>query len=357
MSEQKGFVRRLRALHPFLLSFFLVAFLVTSSMLLFLSTMSSSMGIVFTDENIGKAAKLTLINVLALSLLIALCHWVYRRITVDRPVRIITQGAERMMKGDFSHPIPSLRGSQEAFDEIIDCMNRMAQELSGMETLRSDFIANVSHELKTPLAAMQNYAVLLQKEGLDNRTRIEYAGALQDSCRRLSGLVTNILRLNKLENQSIPPAFSAFDVGEQAVQFLLSFEDVIEQKGLSLETEIEEGLAAWSDPEMMGLVWHNLLSNAVKFTPPGGVVSLSVKALGPDILVRISDTGPGISPEVGKHIFEKFYQGDTSHAAEGNGLGLALVKRIMDCTGCDIQVESEKGKGTAFTVRIGRAPA
>ena len=147
---------------------------------------------------------------------------------------------------------------------------------------------------------------------------------------------------------------SDYDLGEQLCECLLAFEDAWEKKGLEIKTEIEENVVIHADSEMLSLVWNNLFSNAVKFTEAGGTVSLSLKSEGDFAVVKISDTGCGISRETGMHIFEKFYQGDTSHATKGNGLGLALVKRVMDITGGDISVESELGKGSTFTVRLGR---
>ena len=230
----------------------------------------------------------------------------------------------------------------------------MAEELSGVETLRTDFIANVSHELKTPLAVMQNYGTMLQQPGLSEENRIEYAKAITDSSRRLADLITNILKLNRLENQRIYPDKQTYNLGEQLCECLLNFESTWEKKDIEIETDIEEEVFIKSDAELLTLVWNNLFSNALKFTEPKGTVTLSLKTDGEFAVVKVSDTGCGISPETGRHIFEKFYQGDTSHAAQGNGLGLALVKRVIDIVGGDISVESEIGKGSVFTVRIGR---
>ncbi|MBQ7384124.1 MAG: HAMP domain-containing histidine kinase, partial [Clostridia bacterium] len=236
----------------------------------------------------------------------------------------------------------------------IECFNKMAEELSGTETLRTDFIANVSHELKTPLAVMQNYSTMLQQPGLSEEKRLEYSRAISDASRRLANLITNILKLNKLENQQITPVSRPYDLGEQLCECLLSFEELWESKSLEIETELDDGIFVRSDAEMMTLVWNNLFSNAIKFTDEGGKITLRMRADGDYALVQISDTGCGISSEVGAHMFDKFYQGDTSRATQGNGLGLALVKRVIDITESDIFVESEVGHGTTFTVRMRR---
>ena len=156
-----------------------------------------------------------------------------------------------------------------------------------METLRTDFIANVSHELKTPLTVLQNYGTLLQQPGLDEPTRQEYARAVTDTARRLASLVTNILRLNKLENQQIYPNAATYDLGEQLRECLLGFEDAWEQKGLCIETDVEDGVLVHTDAELLSLVWNNLFSNAIKFTDAGGTVGLALHARGPDAVVEV----------------------------------------------------------------------
>jgi len=230
----------------------------------------------------------------------------------------------------------------------------MAEELGSVETLRTDFIANVSHEMKTPLAVMQNYGTLLQTPDLSEEKRIEYAKGVTDGSRRLADMMTNILKLNRLENQQIYPRVSEFDLGEQLCECLLQYENVWEKANIEIETDIEEDVKVKADAELLSHVWNNLFSNAFKFTPSGGRVTVSLTATDHHAIVKVSDTGCGMTPEVGAHIFEKFYQGDTSHSVQGNGLGLALVKRVIDIMQGEIGVESAVGKGSSFTVRIGR---
>lgn len=275
---------------------------------------------------------------------------------IGRPVRRIINAAEKIMKGDFSVRVqPVLTpDDRDGFNIIIEYFNRMAEELSGLETLRTDFIANVSHELKTPLAVVQNYGTMLQQPGLTEEKRIEYAKAIIDTSRKLADLITNILKLNKLENQQIYPENHIYNLGEQLCECLLDFESVWEQKKIEIFTDIEEEVFIETDAELMSLVWRNLFSNAMKFTEPEGSVYVTLRSENDFAVVEVKDTGCGISPETGKHIFEKFYQGDTSHSTQGNGLGLALVKRVMDIVGGDISVSSEIKKGSTFTVRIRR---
>lgn len=352
--NEKMIVRLLRSVRYYIPFFLLMAFVVTCCMLLFLSIMQNSMGVEFTNNHIELAAKLTFGNVVLISLLCTVIDRVRRWFMVDRPVRRIVSAAEQVMKGNFSVYIQPLQGlyTQAGFDAIIDCFNRMTKELGSIETLRADFISNVSHELKTPLSVIQNYGTMLQQPGLPEEQRREYAKTVTDASRRLADLITNILKLNKLENQQIYPEREVFDLGEQLCECLLAFEDVWEEKGIELDTDLAEDITIKSDRSLLSLVWNNLFSNALKFTPSEGHVSVSLKSEGAFAIVEVSDTGCGISPEVGAHIFEKFYQGDTSHAMQGNGLGLALVKRVMDIVDGDISVNSEVGKGSVFTVTI-----
>ena len=350
------FKQVLRAINNYLVFFLIVAFVVSCCMMLFVTVLADSMGLVFTKDNIADAAKLTFGNVLLITFFSGTIDYIRRKRMVDRPVKQILSAAEKVMQGDFTvriEPVKEFAG-ETGFNEIIHCFNKMTAELAGTETLRTDFIANVSHELKTPLAVMGNYSTMLQRPGITEEEKNEYAKAISDSARRLAQLITNILKLNKLENQQIFPQLDEYDLGEQLCESLLQFEDVWERKGLQIETDIEEDVRIRSDGELLSLVWNNLISNAVKFTPEGGTIGVSLKTGGNHVIVSVSDTGCGIKPEVGKHIFEKFYQGDTSHATQGNGLGLALVKRVVDIFSGEISVQSVCGQGSTFTVKFRR---
>ena len=351
MKQEKN-RKRVVFLQLFCIFFLLIAFVLTSSMVLFLNYLGQSMGIDFAQSDIQLAAMVTFGNVFMLSLVCTAVDLLRRKLTVERPVKRIIDGAQNVMDGDLSTRIAPLRGVEPGFNVIIDYFNRMVQELSGMETLRTDFIANVSHELKTPLAVIQNYGTMLQQPNLSDEDRKDYARTVTNASQRLASLITNILKLNKLENQQIYPKKEHFDLGEQLCECLLGFENAWEAKKLEIETEIEDGVNVESDPELLSLVWNNLFSNAIKFTEEGGTIGLKLHTENGHAVVEVSDTGCGISPEVGVHIFEKFYQGDTSHATQGNGLGLALVKRVVDIIGGEISVSSELGKGSTFTVRI-----
>ena len=352
--KQNRNVRWLFAIRRYITFFLLMAFVISCCMTLFLNMMTRSTGLSFTKEHIEQAAKVTFLNVIGLSLLCTVIDGIRRKFMVDQPVQKIVKAAEQIMKGDFSVRIPPFHtfGYTNGFDVVADYLNQMAKELSGTETLRTDFIANVSHELKTHLAVIQNYGTMLQQPNLTEEKRMEYARAITDASRRLANLITNILKLNKLENQQIYPSVKTYDLGEQLCECLLSFEGAWEAKDLEIHADVEEDILVDNDAELLALVWNNLFSNAIKFTEPHGKVSLSLKAEDGYAVVQVSDTGCGIPPEIGKHIFEKFYQGDTSHATQGNGLGLALVKRVIEIIGGDISVSSEVGKGSIFTVKL-----
>ena len=356
MKEKISIKSILKAINHYLFFFLLVAFVITCCTMLFVSTLRDTLGIELTDENISSAAKITFLNVALLSLIFTIVDTVRRKLTVERPVEQITEGAEKIIKGDFSVRVkPQNRfGTDETFNRIIECFNKMAEELGSVETLRTDFIANVSHEMKTPLAIMQNYGTLLQSENLSDEERIEYAKGITDASRRMADMMTNILKLNRLENQQIFPEIAEFDLGEQLCACLLQYESVWEKRGIEIETDIAENVKIKADSELLSHVWNNLFSNAFKFTPSGGKVTVSLTETEHHAVVRVTDTGCGMTPEVGAHIFEKFYQGDASHSVQGNGLGLALVKRVIDIMQGEISVESAVGKGSSFTVKIGR---
>ena len=345
-----------RALQNFVTFFLLVAVIVSCCMVLFVTTLADSMGLVFTKDNMAEAAKLTFGCVLLISFVSATIDYTRRKLMVDRPVKRIMAALNQVMQGNFTVRIAPVRefAGETGFNEIIQAINKMTAELQGTETLRTDFIANVSHELKTPLAVMGNYATMLQQPGISEEERCEYAKAISGAARRLAQLITNILKLNKLENQQIFPKTEEYDLGEQLCQCLLQFEDAWERKSLNIETDIEADVRIRSDSELLSLVWNNLISNAVKFTAEGGTIGLSLKTEGDMVAVSVRDTGCGMTADVGRHIFEKFYQGDNSHATQGNGLGLALVKRVVDILNGEISVQSVLGQGSTFTVRFKR---
>ena len=273
---------------------------------------------------------------------------------MDKPIKKINNGLNQIMSGEFNTKIEKLRPIENInhLNSIIDKINKMSSELASVETLKTDFISNVSHELKTPLTIIGNYGTLLQSEDLDDEQRLEYARAITSTTHRLADLITNVLRLNKLENQQIYPDMKKYNLSEQLCECLLQFENIWEEKNINMKTNIEDDVFIYADNELLSLVWNNLISNALKFTDENGLVSVELKIEEEYVVITIKDTGCVMSAETGKHIFDRFYQGDTSHATQGNGLGLALVKRVIDVVNGEIFVQSELGIGSKFEIRL-----
>lgn len=275
----------------------------------------------------------------------------------ERPMKMLAQAASQVARGDFSIYISPINSAdkQDYFDVMIGDFNRMVEALGSIETMKTDFISNVSHEIKTPLAVIQNTAELMDNPDLTPEARQAYVDTIRAASKRLSGLITNILKLNKLEKQIITPDRTVYDLSAQLAECAVQFEAMWEKKDIQFEAELEDKALITADPELMSLVWTNLLSNAIKFTPSGGTVSLVQRTDGDTIVVEVADTGCGMDHQTMEHIFDKFYQGDTSHATEGNGLGLALVQRVIQMVDAELNVNSALGQGSVFTVRIAAA--
>lgn len=276
------------------------------------------------------------------------------RNTYEEPLHKMAEATKKVAEGDFSVYVPAIHTADnlDYLDVMILDFNKMVEELGSIETLKTDFVSNVSHEMKTPIAIIKNYAQLLQAGHVSEEQKKEYARGIEDAAARLSSLISNILKLNKLENQRIAPKVESYDVCRQLCESVFLFEEAIEEKELELEADMEDAAMIKADASLMELVWNNLISNAVKFTERGGSIVIRQTSDENHIRVSVSDTGCGIAKENINHIFDKFYQGDTSHSTEGNGLGLALVKRVLELMDGDIQITSEAGKGSIFLVTL-----
>ena len=232
---------------------------------------------------------------------------------------------------------------------MFDDFNKMVAELSSIETMKNDFIANVSHEIKTPLSVIHSYAAALRDNSLNEEERREYAQTINEAAGKLSTIVSNILKMNKLENQKIFPKAEAYCLSEQIRRCAASFADSWEQKNIGFEADLDEVNVCY-DENMLEIVWNNLLSNAIKFTNPGGKITVSLKNKNGLAEVSVTDTGIGMDAETQKRAFEKFFQGDTSRAGEGNGLGLSIVRKTVELMDGTVSAAGEPGRGSTFTV-------
>jgi signal transduction histidine kinase len=291
-----------------------------------------------------------IILLVGLSLVGAFLIGLFKYLYFDKPIRTVASAAQKVANGDFNVNVPYNRkdGKKDEITVLIEDFNKMTNELSSIETLKTDFVSNVSHEIKTPLSIIQNYTVALQDDRLSKKERTEYCKTIIEASKRLTELITNILKLDKLENQKIMPKSELYSLDEQLRECVLNFENLLESKNITVICDNIEPLKANYDKSLLELVWNNLISNAIKFTDKNGTITISLK----NRAVTIQDTGCGMNDETVKHIFDKFYQGDTSHSTEGNGLGLTLVKKIIDIYNCGITVQSEMGKGTTFLIKL-----
>ncbi len=273
----------------------------------------------------------------------------------DRPLQELSHATKEVARGNFAiriQPVHSEEKDIDYLDVMISDLNTMIGELGSIETLKQDFISNVSHELKTPMAVIKNYSELMQTPGCTPERMKEYAGVVEEAAGRMSLLIANILKLNRLEHQRIAPELTEMDVSGNLCDAILQFEDRWEKKRIEMDVDVEDRMMIRSDPAMLELVWNNLISNAIKFTPDGGRIGIRQTSSENQVTVTVTDSGCGMTRETQKHIFDKFYQGDTSHATEGNGLGLALVQRILRLLDGEILVDSKPGKGSRFTVKL-----
>ncbi|MBQ7339518.1 MAG: HAMP domain-containing histidine kinase [Clostridia bacterium] len=291
-----------------------------------------------------------LLTVCALSVLFVVGDKIRRKITNEAPVKEILDATEKIASGDFSVRFTTIHSYENYndYDLIKENLNAMVAELEKSEILKTDFISNVSHEIKTPLSIIQNYISLVQEEK-DEEKRKKYIETVILATKRLSSLITNVLKLNKLEHQELNVEYQKIRLDQMLAEAILSFEDLIDKKQIEIDCSLEE-IEINSSASCLEIVWNNLISNAIKFTEPNGKITIKLYRKMDEIVVEVADTGCGISADTGAKIFDKFYQGDTSHSGEGNGLGLALVKKVIDLIGGKISVESQLGKGSKFTI-------
>lgn len=306
-------------------------------------------GFLVTDGHVTIGGALTMIY--AVCIFIALSIVIMIRMVFIGPIRKIMAAMGRLAKGEFSVRIDM---SNEAYRpreirEFAESFNKAAEELSGTEILRKDFINNFSHEFKTPIVSISGFADLLLDVDLPPEDQKEYLTIIRDESKRLAELSTNILTLNRIESQAILRDTENIRLGEQIRQSVLLTEQKWRDKNLDFEADIED-VEYLGNEALLKEVWLNILDNAAKFSPEGEVVSVTLHKKGGEIIAAVTDHGPGMDEKTKAHIFEQFYQGDTSHRSQGNGLGLAMVRKIVELHGGKVSVDSSPGNGSSFTV-------
>lgn len=262
----------------------------------------------------------------------------------------MSNAAQEVAKGNFDVSLNENIRIKELRD-MAHNFNLMAKELAGTEILRTDFVENVSHEFKTPLSAIEGYTTLLQRKDLSEEKRQNYTKKILYNTRRLSTLTSSVLLLSRLENQEIGIKKEPFCLDEQLREILLLLEDGWTEKQLELEIGLD-AVDYYGNKDLLAHVWQNILSNAIKFAPENGTIHILLRRENGSLITSITDNGIGMSKDVMRRVFEKFYQGDFSRSSQGNGLGLALAKRIVDLHGGNLSVSSKEGKGTTFTVSL-----
>lgn len=351
-SEKEIDTRRLR----FSLSLFGVYFLI----LLLMSGLHTGLVVFVSDFGFSGTIQTTVLLVYWALVALGLTVFTGQRVknTYEIPMKNLAEATNKVAHGDFSVFVPSthIMENRDYLDRMIKDFNKMVEELGSIETLKTDFFSNVSHEIKMPIAIIQSNAELLLAKCLSHEQQRECTETILQSTKRLSNLITNMLKLNKLEKQAIQPIPQVYNLCDQLCECAIQFENIWEQKNIEFVADIEERTWIEADRELLELVWNNLLSNALKFTADNGTITLRQTSNGKKACIIIADTGCGMEQKTLERIFEKFYQGDTSHSTEGNGLGLALVKRILELSDGTIYVESTPGQGSVFTVELPISP-
>lgn len=273
---------------------------------------------------------------------------IYER--VEEPMQKLGEAASKVAKGDFSvYVAPKhVEGSRDwnSTDQMFSDFNTMVEELGGIETMKNDFVSNVSHEIRNPLAVIKNYATMMRDVDMDKAQREECVQTITAASERLNELVANILKLNKLESQTIVSQAVDYDLTRQLTDEILALDDLFTAKDIDLDCDMEDRAMVHVDPGITTLIWSNILGNALKYTEPGGHVIVRQRSHGDGgmVSVEISDDGCGMTPDEAAHMFDKFYQGDISHASQGICLGMAMVKRAVDLSRGFIDVTSARAK-------------
>lgn len=303
----------------------------------------------FNEKSVHIRAFFLTITSLIISTLIATIISGIASKRILRPIRTLSKATEEVAKGNFSVKIGIPKDYEFAL--LAKNFNKMVHELSSIETLRNDFVSNVSHEIKTPIASIQGFAKLIQDKNLNDDERSEFTDIIISESSRLSKLTSNILKLSKLENQEVITGKAEFALDEQIRCAILIMEPEWSEKGIDLDIDLDK-VSIIGNEDLLQQVWLNIIGNAIKFTEKGGTIGIKLMDLQDKIVIKVSDNGVGMNEETQRHIFDKFYQGDKSHLSKGNGLGLSLVKRIIELCDGEIKVRSKLYYGTTFTIGL-----
>ena len=269
-----------------------------------------------------------------------------------KPLNELVKATEAVSTGDFTVRVEETGGDTEIGD-LLRNFNHMAEELSSIEMFRNDFINNFSHEFKTPIVSIRGFAKQLQNNDLSVEKRKEYTNIIVDESERLANMSSNILLLSRIENLQFVTNQSEYDLDEQIRKCIILLEKQWSRKNIEIDLDLTP-TKIYGSEEMISHLWINLIENAIKYSNDHGHISISCREAADDVLFKISNDGDGMDDNTLKHIFEKFYQGDKSHAGQGSGIGLSIVKRIVELCKGEIAVESKLGQGTAFTVKLPR---
>jgi len=303
----------------------------------------------FNEKSVHIRAFFLTITSLIISTLIATIISGIASKRILRPIRTLSKATEEVAKGNFSVKIGIPKDYEFAL--LAKNFNKMVHELSSIETLRNDFVSNVSHEIKTPIASIQGFAKLIQDKNLNDDERSEFTDIIISELSRLSKLTSNILKLSKLENQEVITGKAEFALDEQIRCAILIMEPEWSGKEIDLDIDLDK-VSIIGNEDLLQQVWLNIIGNAIKFTEKGGTIGIKLMDLQDKIVIKVSDNGVGMNEETQRHIFDKFYQGDKSHLSKGNGLGLSLVKRIIELCDGEIKVRSKLYYGTTFTIGL-----
>ena len=290
------------------------------------------------------------INILCLAIAVIATRFILKRFL--EPIKTLREAMQKVAGGDFSTRI-EIKSNSAEMQELFSGFNMMAKELASTEILQTDFVSNVSHEFKTPINAIEGYTTLLQSTENIDEVENEYIEKILFNTKRLSSLVSNILLLSKIENQSIQTKQVKFRLDEQIRETIVALEQSWTEKDIELNVELEE-IEYYGSEALSYHIWSNIIGNAIKFSPDGGAVKINLTKEQNSIFFTVEDNGPGLTEEAKKHLFDKFYQADSSHKQEGNGLGLALVKRIVTILGGEVYAENLESGGCRFTVILNR---